>query len=48
MKCEQEMCSHWSGDGCACAVLGLEPDVLAAEDARAEELEHYWIERYGL
>lgn len=28
MTCEMEMCSHWTGDGCACSVLDLEPDTL--------------------
>lgn len=26
MKCEQELCPAWTGDGCACAVMGLDPD----------------------
>ena len=26
-RCEQEMCRNWTGDGCACVVLGLDPDV---------------------
>lgn len=26
-SCEQEMCQHWTGDGCACAVFDLNPDV---------------------
>lgn len=26
MNCLQEMCGNWGGDGCVCAVLGLDPD----------------------
>jgi len=26
--CEMELCTHWTGEGCACAVFGLEPDVV--------------------
>lgn len=26
-RCEAEVCSRWTGDGCICAVLGLDPDV---------------------
>jgi hypothetical protein len=22
--CEQELCEHWTGEGCACAVFGIE------------------------
>jgi hypothetical protein len=25
MGCEQELCASWTGDGCACAVFGIEP-----------------------
>jgi len=24
-RCGQEMCGEWTGEGCACAVLGIEP-----------------------
>lgn len=24
--CGQEMCHNWSGSGCVCEVLGIEPD----------------------
>lgn len=27
MDCRAEECLHWTGSGCACAVLGLEPVV---------------------
>lgn len=27
MKCEQELCRNWTGEGCACAVLGVEPEI---------------------
>lgn len=28
MKCRQELCTHWSGDGdvCPCAVFDMEPN----------------------
>jgi hypothetical protein len=26
MNCEQEFCPFWSGDGCACALLGIEDE----------------------
>lgn len=26
MKCEQELCPFWAGEGCACAVMGIERD----------------------
>lgn len=25
MSCEQELCAHWTGDGCACTIFGIEP-----------------------
>ena len=25
MTCAQEMCRNWSGSGCVCVVLGMEP-----------------------
>ena len=27
MRCEQEFCGNWTGQGCACEVLGVEPDM---------------------
>lgn len=27
MTCDQEWCANWTGDGCACQVLGVEPDI---------------------
>jgi hypothetical protein len=26
MKCDQELCPFWTGDGCACEVMGIERD----------------------
>lgn len=26
MRCEQELCHRWNGEGCMCAVMGCEPD----------------------
>ena len=26
--CGQEMCRNWTGDGCACRVFGMEPDIV--------------------
>lgn len=26
-NCEAELCHHWTGAGCACGFLGLEPAV---------------------
>lgn len=28
MKCPQELCQNWTGQGCACEVLDLEPGVV--------------------
>lgn len=28
MACEAELCRNWTGQGCICEVLGLEPDVV--------------------
>lgn len=30
-RCDQELCPYWTGDGCACAVMGLDPS--AAREA---------------
>jgi hypothetical protein len=27
VNCGQELCGNWTGHGCACAVLDLEPDL---------------------
>lgn len=27
-QCEAELCRNWTGQGCACEFLGLEPDVV--------------------
>lgn len=27
MTCEQEMCRNWTGQGCICLVMDLEPDI---------------------
>lgn len=27
MRCEAELCHRWTGSGCICGVLDLEPDV---------------------
>lgn len=32
IRCEAEMCWNWTGNGCACEFLGMEPDVVR-EDA---------------
>lgn len=29
MTCHMETCTHWSGDGCVCAVMDIEPEVRA-------------------
>ena len=26
--CPQEMCRNWTGQGCACDVMGIEPDIV--------------------
>lgn len=26
--CPQELCRNWTGQGCACEVMGIEPDVV--------------------
>lgn len=28
MTCEAELCTNWTGDGCACAVLDMQPTVM--------------------
>lgn len=33
MSCEQELCGNWTGQGCACEVFGLEPDVTLSCEA---------------
>jgi len=38
--CHQEMCLNWTGDGCACAVLGVKPVVV--EDGEDEPREYLW------
>jgi len=32
VTCEQEMCRNWTGFGCACAVLDIEPDTTSFDD----------------
>ena len=45
MNCEAELCWRWTGSGCICAVLDLEPDVERtwsdelADDEEDEELD---------
>ena len=29
--CEQELCRHWTGEGCACAVFGLPTSLVACQ-----------------
>ena len=28
MRCEAELCRNWTGQGCICAVMDIEPDVV--------------------
>ncbi len=37
MNCEMELCGHWTGVGCICAVLGLDPDVDRIDPPEEEE-----------
>ena len=30
--CPQELCRNWTGDGCACVLLDLEPDLVVEDD----------------
>jgi len=30
-RCEQELCRNWTGSGCICEVLDIEPDVAEGE-----------------
>lgn len=32
MTCDQEMCPHWGGDGCVCAVLDIQRPNPGCED----------------
>lgn len=32
MTCHAELCHHWTGQGCACEFLGLEPNVACGRD----------------
>lgn len=34
MRCEEEQCPFWTGDGCACAVMDLDDDDRAAMKKR--------------
>lgn len=45
MRCEAEMCGNWTGSGCACAVLDIEPTCGACE---ADTHEHCERARRGL
>lgn len=31
-RCEQELCRNWTGDGCVCSVLDIEPDANPCPD----------------
>ena len=30
--CPQELCGNWTGQGCACVLLDLEPDVVEDDE----------------
>lgn len=32
MQCHAEMCLNWTGQGCACLVMDIEPDLGSAVD----------------
>ena len=32
MTCPQELCRNWTGQGCICEVMDLEPDVATEDD----------------
>jgi hypothetical protein len=32
MSCDAELCPYWTGDGCACAVFGIERPAPPDED----------------
>ena len=36
-RCAAEMCRNWTGEGCICEVLDLEPDIVDDETARRGE-----------
>lgn len=31
-RCEQELCRNWTGSGCICEVMDIEPDVVDEKD----------------
>jgi hypothetical protein len=43
MRCEQEMCPFWGGDGCVCAVLDIDPD----EREQAQQAVLDWLGEEG-
>ena len=32
MRCKAELCRNWTGQGCACDFLDLDPDVVELEE----------------
>lgn len=38
-RCDQETCPFWTGDGCACAVLGIDED---ERDEQRKSIEESW------
>ena len=41
MTCHQELCRNWTGDGCACEVLDLEPDIVEDGNASVRTVRWY-------
>lgn len=39
MTCDQELCGNWTGDGCACALFGIDPTCGACEAEIHEQCE---------
>jgi len=37
-RCEAELCRNWTGQGCICMVLDIEPDVMPGGDLLGGEL----------
>lgn len=43
-RCYAEMCGNWTGDGCACAVLDIEPAVSVPDEHRDHDIHGLVIE----
>lgn len=43
-RCFAEMCSSWTGHGCACEVFGVDPDIVVPDEHRDHDIHGLVIE----